>query len=116
MNSATLTINYLRVQSANMIDKANSGHPGVCLGAAPVFYSLYKNMKVDAKDPKYFNRDRLCVSAGHASALLYATLNLFNYDIDMSDLKMFKRKDYITTGHPSIKTVGIDTSKASNFF
>ena len=110
MNSATLTINYLRVQSANMIDKANSGHPGVCLGAAPVFYSLYKNMKVDAKDPKYFNRDRLCVSAGHASALLYATLNLFNYDIDMSDLKMFKRKDSITTGHPSIKTVGIDTS------
>lgn len=110
MNSATLTINYLRVQSVNMIDKAKSGHPGVCLGATPVFYSLYKNLKFDPKDPKYFNRDRVCISAGHASALLYATLNLFGYNIDMSDLKAFRQIGAITTGHPSIKTCGVDTS------
>lgn len=110
MNVNSLSVNFLRVQSVNMIELAKSGHPGVCLGAAPIFFALYKNLKFDPKDPNYFNRDRVCFSAGHASALIYATLNLFGYGVDTNELKNFRKMGSLTNGHPIIKTPGIDAS------
>ncbi len=110
MNVNSLSVNFLRVQSVNMIELAKSGHPGVCLGAAPIFFALYKNAKIQPKDPAYFNRDRVCFSAGHASALVYATLNLFGFDLSTEELKRFRRIGSITNGHPVIKTPGIDAS------
>ncbi len=110
MNIDNLSVNYLRVTSALMIDKANSGHPGISLGAAPIVYAMYKNMKYNPADPKYYNRDRVCFSAGHGSALFYSALNLFGFDISQEDLQHFKTMGAITTGHPALGTPGIDVS------
>lgn len=104
-------VNALRIMSVNMIEKANSGHPGVCLGAAPIFYSLYKKANVVPSEPKFFNRDRIVCSAGHASAILYSTLNLFGYNISINDLKQFRKLGSITSGHPEEDlTPGVDVS------
>lgn len=110
MNINKLSTNYLRVQSVNMIERAHSGHPGICLDAAPILFALYKNLKFDPKEVNFFNRDRVCLSAGHCSALAYATLNLFGYKISMEDLKAFKMFGSKTKGHPCITTPGIDDS------
>lgn len=106
-----LASNYLRVTSALQIENANSGHPGVCLGAAPMVFSIYKNALVSPKDPNFINRDRVVFSAGHASALIYACLNLFGYDISTNDLKNFRKFGSITSGHPEVKVApGVDVS------
>lgn len=107
----TLATNYLRVTSALEINKANSGHTGTSLGASAIMFSLYKNAVVDNKNPNYINRDRIVFSAGHASALIYATLNLFGFDISVDDLKNFRQLGSITTGHPEVDVApGIDVS------
>ena len=78
-------VNYLRVTSALEIAKANSGHPGICLGGASIAYSIYKNANILPSCPKHINRDRIVFSAGHASALYYACLHLFGYDVSVQD-------------------------------
>ena len=93
-----------------MIDMAQSGHPGIVLGAAPIIYTLYAHhLRFDPKNPNYFNRDRFVMSAGHGSALLYATLHMAGFDISLDDLKDFRKLDSITPGHPEYGvTPGVD--------
>ena len=81
-----LIVNYLRYTSCLEIEKANSGHPGVALGGAPIVFSIFKNMFFNPKDATYINRDRVVFSAGHASSLIYACMNMFGYDITVDDL------------------------------
>ncbi len=103
--------NYLRVISCLEIERAKSGHPGVCLGAAPIFWSIYKNAFFCPDKPNFVNRDRVVFSAGHASALLYATLNLLGFDIPLNQLKNFRQLGSITPGHPEVNvTPGVDVS------
>lgn len=94
-------VNTIRVLSADMIEQANSGHPGICLGAAPAMYALWKNhYKMNPKEPRWFNRDRFVMSAGHGSALYYSALHLFGFDISMDDIKHFRQFRSKTPGHP----------------
>ncbi|HIR48822.1 MAG TPA: transketolase [Candidatus Faecimonas gallistercoris] len=88
-----------------MISEAKSGHPGIVLGAAPILYSLYAHhLKIDLNNPNFFNRDRFVMSAGHGSALLYATLYMAGYSLTLDDLKAFRQIDSKTPGHPEYKT------------
>ncbi|MBE5745917.1 MAG: transketolase [Clostridiales bacterium] len=101
-------VNNLRVLGVETITNAKSGHPGVVLSAAPIFYSIFKNLKVDLQNPKYFNRDFFVASAGHASSLLYSTMHLFNMGISVNDLKNFRKVNSITPGHPELETPFVD--------
>lgn len=104
-----LAINTLRVHSVEMIEKANSGHPGTPLGVAPVVWALYNNvMKHNPRHPYWIDRDRFVLSAGHASALLYSVLNLFGYPISREDLANFRQWGSPTAGHPEISTIGVE--------
>ena len=95
------SINTLRVLSCDMINKANSGHPGICLGAAPILYAIFnKNLRGYSKDPNWFARDRFILSAGHGSALLYSLYHLLGYKISLDDLKNFRQINSLTPGHP----------------
>jgi len=96
----------------DMIAKAGSGHPGIVLGAAPIIYTLYnKHINVSTSDSKWINRDRFVLSAGHGSALLYATLHLAGYDLLIEDLKNFRKLGSKTPGHPEVNvTDGVDMS------
>lgn len=107
-----LAVNNLRVLSNSMITHAGSGHPGIALGAAPILYSLYANiMNYNYKNPNYFNRDRFVLSAGHGSALLYATLHAFGFPISKENLKNFRKINSNLPGHPETKlTPGVDCS------
>ena len=103
--------NYLRITSCLEIEKANSGHPGICLGAAPIIEAIYNKAFFCPDKPNFIARDRILFSAGHASALIYAALNLFNFNISKNDLKNFRKLGSITTGHPEVKVApGIDVS------
>ena len=94
-------INHLRTLSCEMITNANSGHPGVALGAATIMYALFKDHYFyDVKDNNFIARDRLVLSCGHASALYYATAYMFNFGIHENDLKSFRQIDSKTPGHP----------------
>jgi len=106
------TVSQIRSLGLDMIQNAKSGHPGITLGAAPIIYTLYsKHMKVNPKDPTWINRDRFVMSAGHGSALLYSTLYLAGYNIELEDLKNFRKLDSITPGHPEYSvTPGVDAS------
>lgn len=106
------SLNSLRILSLDMISYAKSGHPGICLGAAPIIYSLYTNhLKINPKDPTWPNRDRFVMSAGHGSALLYAMLFMAGYDISIDDLVDFRRIGSKTPGHPEYKvTPGVEVS------
>lgn len=96
-----LCIKTLRVLGAEMISKANSGHPGIVLGAAPIAHTLFsRHLNIDANDEKWFNRDRFVLSAGHGSALLYMMLHFSGFDIPMKELASFRQKDSLTPGHP----------------
>lgn len=107
----SLVCNYLRLTSVLQINKANSGHPGVCLGGAPIAFSIYKNAFVLPTDSNFINRDRIVFSAGHASALVYSVLNLFNFGISLDDLKNFRQFGSVTSGHPETKVAdGVDVS------
>jgi transketolase len=107
-----LSINTLRILSVEMIQKANSGHPGTPLGAAPSVFCLWANhMKFNPKNPNWIDRDRFILSAGHSSALLYSLLFLFGYDLDINDLKNFRQLDSKTPGHPEYKhTPGVEVT------
>lgn len=107
-----LSVNTLRFLSIDAVQKANSGHPGLPLGAAPMAYVLWaKILNFNAQNPKWFNRDRFVLSAGHGSALLYSLLHLAGYDLTMKDLKEFRQTGSKTPGHPeSMFTPGIEVT------
>lgn len=107
-----LSVNTLRFLSIDAVQKANSGHPGLPLGAAPMAYVLWaKILNFNAQNPKWFNRDRFVLSAGHGSALLYSLLHLAGYDLTMKDLKEFRQTGSRTPGHPeSMFTPGIEVT------
>lgn len=106
------TINTIRVLAAEAIQKANSGHPGLPLGSAPMAYTLWaEEMNHNPKNPKWVNRDRFVLSAGHGSALLYTLLHLFEYGLTMEDLQGFRQEGSLTPGHPEFgHTVGVETT------
>ena len=96
-------IDDIRLLSLDMIDNAGSGHPGICLSAAPMMYTLFANhMVYDLEKTNWPNRDRFVLSAGHASALLYATLYAVNGDFTIDDLKNFRHINSTTPGHPEL--------------
>ncbi|MCL2013554.1 MAG: transketolase [Oscillospiraceae bacterium] len=104
-------IDTVRVVCADGVEKANSGHPGIALGAAPAFYALWKNMSHNPKNPAWVNRDRFVLSAGHGSMLLYTMMHLFGYGLTMDDLKSFRQLGSKTPGHPEYSFVpGIETT------
>lgn len=112
MNKDQLTINTLRFLSAEAIQKAKSGHPGLPLGAAPAAYTLWaKNMKHNPSNPDWADRDRFVLSAGHGSALLYSLFLVFGYGTTIEDLKNFRQLDSHTPGHPEYGAAkGIETT------
>ena len=103
-------VDQIRTLGIDMIHEANSGHPGIVLGAAPIIYSLYAHhINIDVNHPNYFNRDRFIMSAGHGSALLYATLYMAGFNITLEELKQFRKIDSTTPGHPELGvTPGVD--------
>jgi transketolase len=107
-----LSINTLRILAVEAIQKANTGHPGMPMGCAPIAYSLYtKYMKYNPQNPLWLNRDRFILSAGHGSMLLYGILHLSGYDISLDDLKNFRQWESKTPGHPEFnQKLGIETT------
>lgn len=107
-----LSINTIRTLSIDAVQKANSGHPGMPLGMAPIAYALYyKTMKHNPANPNWINRDRFILSAGHGSMLLYSILHLSGYKISLENLKNFRQWGSITPGHPEIgHTPGVETT------
>ena len=103
-------VDQIRCLGIDMIAEAGSGHPGIVLGAAPIIYTLYAHhLNIDPANPKFFNRDRFVMSAGHGSALLYATLYMAGYDISLDDIKNFRQIGSNTPGHPEYGvTPGVD--------
>ena len=112
MNVQQTTINAIRVLSAEAIETAKSGHPGLPLGCAPIAYNLFQNfMKFNPKDPKWDNRDRFILSAGHGSMLYYSLLYLYGYGLKKEDLMNFRQLGSKTPGHPEYgHTVGVETT------
>ena len=107
-----LSINTIRLLSVDAVQKANSGHPGLPLGAAPMAYVLWSRfLRFNPKDPHWPNRDRFVLSAGHGSALLYSLLHLYGYDLSLDDLEHFRQLHSRTPGHPeSNLTPGIEVT------
>jgi transketolase len=107
-----LCINTLRFLSVDMVQHANSGHPGLPLGAAPMAYVLWTRLlKHHPANPHWFNRDRFVLSAGHGSALLYSLLHLTGYDLALDDIKQFRQWGSKTPGHPERgHTPGVETT------
>ena len=94
-------VNTIKCLGLDMIDNANSGHPGIVLGSAPILYTLYaKHMNVNLENTNWENRDRFVMSAGHGSALLYATLYMSGFDVTIDDLKSYRKINSKTPGHP----------------
>ena len=112
MSIDAMSVNAIRVLSADAIQKANSGHPGLPLGAAPTAYELWAHhMKHNGKNPKWANRDRFVLSGGHGSMLLYSLLHLFGYGLTIDDLKNFRQDGSLTPGHPEYgHTVGVEAT------
>lgn len=108
----TTCVNAIRVLSADAIQKANSGHPGLPLGAAAMAYELWgHHMKHNAKDPKWANRDRFILSGGHGSMLLYSLLHFYGYGLTLDDIKDFRQDSSLTPGHPEYgHTVGVEAT------
>ena len=105
-------INAIRFLSVDAVDKANSGHPGMPLGAAGMAYALWtRHLKFNPKDPHWFDRDRFVLSAGHGSALLYSLLYLTGYGVSMDDLQHFRQIGSKTPGHPEYgHTPGVEAT------
>ena len=96
-----LCVNTLRFLSVDMVQKANSGHPGLPLGAAPMAYVLWTRfLKHNPRNPHWADRDRFVLSAGHGSALLYSLLHLTGYDLSLDEIKQFRQWGSKTPGHP----------------
>ncbi|MCU9611962.1 transketolase [Caldibacillus lycopersici] len=107
-----LSITSIRTLSIDAIEKANSGHPGMPMGSAPMAYTLWtKYMNHNPKNPTWFNRDRFVLSAGHGSMLLYSLLHLSGYDVSIDDIKSFRQWGSKTPGHPEFgHTPGVDAT------
>ena len=112
MNKEQMVVNAIRILSAEAVQKANSGHPGMPMGAAPAAYAVWgKQMKHNPADPKWINRDRFVLSSGHGSMLMYSLLHLFGYGLTIEDLKQFRQFGSKTPGHPEYHhTVGVETT------
>lgn len=112
MNIDELTINTIRILSIEGVEKANSGHPGTPLGAAPAAFTLWaNNMKHNPSNPDWIDRDRFILSSGHASMLLYSLLNVFGYDLSIEDIKNYRQWESKTPGHPEYGvTKGVEIS------
>ena len=111
-NIDNLSVNAIRVLSADAVQKANSGHPGLPLGAAEIGYELWANhLNHNPKNPSWENRDRFVLSGGHGSTLLYSLLHLFGYGLTLDDLKNFRQWGSKTPGHPEYGvTTGVEAS------
>ncbi|MGI8554259.1 MAG: transketolase [Dehalococcoidia bacterium] len=111
-NLDELSINTIRTLSIDTVQKANSGHPGLPMGAAAMAYVLWTRfMKFNPRDPGWFDRDRFVLSAGHGSALLYSLLYLTGYDLGMDDLQQFRQWESKTPGHPEYRvTPGVEVT------
>ncbi|SER08850.1 transketolase [Gracilibacillus ureilyticus] len=107
-----MSINTIRTLSIDAIEKANSGHPGLPMGAAPMAYTLWtEHMNQNPKNSKWFNRDRFVLSAGHGSMLLYSLLHLAGYDLSIDELKNFRQWGSKTPGHPEVHhTDGVEAT------
>jgi transketolase len=107
-----LCINTIRILSADAVQAANSGHPGMPMGAAAMAYTLWTRfLKYNPADPQWFNRDRFVLSAGHGSMLLYSLLHLTGYDLPLDELKRFRQWGSRTPGHPERgHTVGVEVA------
>lgn len=112
MDNRQLAINTIKVLSAEAIQKANSGHPGLPLGAAPMAFTLWNDvLKHNPKNPDWINRDRFILSAGHGSMLIYSLLHLFGYGLNIEDIKEFRQLNSKTPGHPEYgHTVGVEAT------
>ena len=112
MNIEQKSVNAIRVLAADTVQKANSGHPGLPLGSAAMAYELWANhLTHNPKNPKWVNRDRFILSAGHASSLLYSLLHLFGYGLTIEDMKNFRQDNSLTPGHPEYgHTVGVEAT------
>jgi transketolase len=112
MNIETLAVNTIRTLSIDAINRANSGHPGLPMGAAPMAYALWANhLQHSPENSKWFNRDRFVLSAGHGSSLLYSLLHLAGYDVSLEDLKSFRKLNSKTPGHPEFgHTDGVEVT------
>ena len=107
-----LAINTIRTLSMDAVQKANSGHPGLPMGAAPMAYALWmKHLRFNPRNPRWPNRDRFVLSAGHGSMLLYSLLYLTGYDVSLDDIKNFRQLGSNTPGHPEYgDTAGVETT------
>jgi transketolase len=107
-----LCINSIRMLSIDMVQKANSGHPGLPLGMAPTAYVLFSRfLRFNPRDPKWCGRDRFVLSAGHGSALIYSLLHLYGYDLPLEQIKRFRQLESMTPGHPeNFKAPGVETT------
>jgi transketolase len=105
-------VNTIRFLSADGVQKANSGHPGLPMGAAGIAYVIWsKHLRHNPKNPNWINRDRFVLSGGHGSMLLYSLLHLTGYDVSLQDLKDFRQWDSLTPGHPEYGiTPGVETT------
>ncbi|ADB38612.1 transketolase [Spirosoma linguale] len=112
VNLDQLSINTIRLLSVDAVQKANSGHPGLPLGAAPMAYVLWSRfLRFNPQDPHWPDRDRFVLSAGHGSALLYSLLHLYGYDLSLDDIKGFRQIHSRTPGHPeSNLTPGVEVT------
>ena len=109
---ANLAINTIRTLSMDAVQKANSGHPGLPMGAAPMAYALWmQHQRYNPRNPNWPNRDRFVLSAGHGSMLLYSLLHLTGFDVSLDDLKNFRQFGSNTPGHPEYgDTAGVETT------
>ena len=112
MSKESMVVNAIRILTAEGVQKAKSGHPGMPMGAAPAAYAIWgKEMKHNPADPKWPNRDRFVLSSGHGSMLLYSLLHLFGYGLKIDDLKQFRQFGSLTPGHPEYgHTRGVETT------
>ena len=111
-NIDQISINTIRFLAVDAIQKANSGHPGMPMGCAPIGYTLFaKYMNHNPENPMWVNRDRFILSAGHGSMLLYSLLHLCGYNLPMEQLKLFRQWESLTPGHPEYRlTPGVETT------
>ena len=105
------SIDILKGLTIDIVQNAHGGHLGIGLGAAPIMFTLFtKHLKVNPSMPDWVNRDRFVMSAGHGTALLYATLFLSGYQLTVNNLKCYRRINSKTPRHPEISTLGVDVT------
>ncbi len=111
-NIDRLSVNAIKILSADAIEKAKSGHPGLPLGSAPAAYTLWKNfLSFNPEDPNWPNRDRFILSGGHGSMLLYSLLHLYGFGLTIDDIKNFRQLGSMTPGHPEYgHTIGVEAT------